>query len=119
MGSQVKAACKYGYEENFMIGGGMQNFQTFCAFPALCKKCNRIVSANLLRNPPECPKCHSTDVVAYDQSERRKRKGRHAVAAWNVEEQLGRKLELTDGRYFRPACNSFDLGFRETGFHWD
>jgi RNA polymerase subunit RPABC4/transcription elongation factor Spt4 len=67
---------------------------------------------------PECPNCKSTKIVAYDQGELQERKG-NPVAEWNMEEKLGRTLELTDGRYFCPSCKSFDLTFKETGLCWD
>jgi hypothetical protein len=119
MGSSVTAVCKCGYEETFMVGGGEANFKTFCAFPALYQKCNRIVSANLLSKRPKYPECRSTKIVAYDQDELRKRKGRHTVAEWCMEEELGTTLELTDGRYFCPSCDSFDLTFGDGGMDWD
>lgn len=119
MGSAVTAVCKCGYEETFTIGGGMETFKKLCAFPALCKKCKRIVSANLLSKHPKCPKCKSTRIVPYDQDELRKRKGRHTVAEWCMEEELGRKLALTDGRYYCPACGKFELTFDDAGIDWD
>ena len=119
MGSAVKATCKCGYEETFMIGGGMQNFHTFCAFPVLCKKCKAIVTANLLAQPLCCPACESSEIVPYDDKELRKRKGRHCVAEWGIKEQLGRKLQLTDGLYYCPNCDSFDLTFTQGDICWD
>jgi hypothetical protein len=97
----------------------MSNFMTVCCFPALCSDCNDIVEVNLLARPPQCPKCKRHDVVAYDQLELRKRRGKHVVADWNMEEQLGRVLILTDGDYHCPACGKFQLTFEDSGLMWD
>jgi len=100
------------------VGGDVQ-LHDGLLFPALCRDCNDIVEVNLLARPPQCPKCKRHDVVAYDQPEFRARRGKHVVADWNMEEQLGRVLELTDGEYLCPACGGYNLTFGHTGLMWD
>ena len=65
MGSLQLRRCKCGYEETFMIGGGMANFTTFCAFPSLCKMCKNVVGINLLEEDQKCPSCGGDDLVPY------------------------------------------------------
>ena len=119
MGSDAIATCKCGYEETFGIGGGMQDFTTRCSFPCLCKRCKSIVTVNLLAKRPECPACRSTRVIPYDKEELVNRKGGRSVAEWNMEDQLGRRLELTNGSYYCPSCDSFDLTFAPSYVDWD
>jgi hypothetical protein len=102
MGSSVNAECDCGYhEEDLLIGGGMMNFMSFCGFPVYCKS------------------CQSLEVLAYDDQSLSKGKGKNVVADWNMIERLGRKLVLTDGKYFCPSCQKFGLSFRESDVLWD
>ncbi len=108
MGSTVSAKCDCGYHKsNLRIGGGMMNFQSFCSFPFYCKGCQSLVTVNLLSRTPKCPECKSTEVLAYDNQGLRKQKGKNVVANWNAAGKLGRRLKLTDGKYFvLPARSS-------------
>ena len=72
----------------------MANFMTFCAFPALCKKCNHVVGVNLLEKNHECPSCNSTDLVPYDDAELRKTKGNRIIVQWGI--GVAWKKALTD-----------------------
>jgi hypothetical protein len=119
MGSTVIARCKCGYEKRFFIGGGMGDFTTRCSFPSLCKDCKTIVDVNLLGKPPECSACGSAHVVPYDSEEVVERRGDQVVADWNMEDKLGRRLELTDGLYYCPLCDSFNLSFTDAGILFD
>lgn len=119
MGSLVNARCTCGYaHQDIMIGGGFLDFQTSCSFPVLCKKCQKLVTANLLDKHPACPHCKSIDVVPYDQKELVKVLGKNIVASWYVE-KIGRDLELTDGRYYCPSCREYNLTFESTDILWD
>ena len=119
MGSAVRATCKCGYDETFMIGGGMRDFTTVCWFPALCRACSRIVPVNLLSNRPKCPECGSVRIAPYDQDELAEETGNQVVVEWSMKEQIGRDLRLTNGRYYCPSCDSFDLTFADAGICWD
>jgi Zn finger protein HypA/HybF involved in hydrogenase expression len=119
MGSSVYAKCPCGFVDEFSIGGGMRDFQERCAFPSLCAKCGRMVEANLLGAPPRCPKCRSTSVTPYDDDSLVGVKGQYEVAGWNMEEELGRQLSLTDGTYRCPKCNALTLRFEHTGICFD
>lgn len=112
MGLDAIASCECGFTATAPIGGGMLDCdRTFC-FPALCKKCNGLVTVNLLKKSLSCPKCRSTDVVPYDQPELVKVVGSKRVVEWD-----GRYL--TDGTYFCPGCGQFTLTFKDAGIRWD
>lgn len=119
MGSSVNAQCKCGYEAELLIGGGMNNFTTFCSFPVFCKNCQQLQSANLLDKYPNCPRCQSREIVAYDENELQQTPGENIVTSWNISDELGRILQLTDGEYFCPSCKEFSLRFEEGGICWD
>ena len=119
MGSAVIAVCKCGYEENFMIGSGSMDFNEVCYFPCLCKKCNGAVGVNLLDSSPTCPICKDNAVIPYDKEELILERGQDEVASWNVEEQVGRSVKLTDGKYYCPYCKEYNLTFRDSGICWD
>ena len=119
MGSQVTATCRCGLEVNVLIGGGMANFTTTCYFPCLCEACHNIVQVNLLAKTKQCPKCKSPALISYDDPRLSESPGTRVVADWNVQEQLGRYLMLTDGNYMCPKCNKMSLRFRDSGSRWD
>lgn len=119
MGSSVKASCKCGYEQEFAIGGGMMSFQELCWFPCLCRGCKRIVQANLLQTPLTCPECKSGNIAPYDQPDLCQQQGSNVVTSWNLTDEIGREVKLTDGVYYCPACDSYHLIFEDSGLCWD
>jgi Zn finger protein HypA/HybF involved in hydrogenase expression len=119
MGSAVIVACPCGMERMFMIGGGMSNFQVLCLFPCLCERCQEIVPINLLRQRKRCPKCKSNRVIPYDDYRLSTGSGSQIVAQWNIVDQLGRELKLTDNSYYCPRCKQNTLHFTSAGLHWD
>ncbi|MFC2172120.1 hypothetical protein ACFLU6_05750 [Acidobacteriota bacterium] len=117
MGGIVKAQCQCGYEREMLLGGGMSNFTTHCNFPAYCRDCEDLVEVNLLQKKTSCPKCKGRDITPYDDDSMCQEKG-EPVFSWNVQEELGGELILTDGRYLCPNCGEFSLCFQEAGC-WD
>lgn len=118
MGSAVRAQCECGFEQEFMIGGGMLTFHELCCFPCLCQDCHRIVTTNLLDQSPTCPDCGGTSVVPYDQKELMGNEGSNNVTEWSPG-KIGRQLALTDGSYYCPQCDSYRLRFEDSGLCWD
>jgi hypothetical protein len=119
MGSQVTAKCGCGVETDVLIGGGMLNFTTTCFFPCLCENCHSIVEMNLLAKVMECPQCRALNPIAYDDPRLSGAPGHHYVAEWDMQEQLGRELVLTDGKYMCPKCGRMSLEFSTIGLCWD
>ena len=119
MGSQVTAQCECGVKATLGIGGGMANFMHTCLFPCLCENCQSLVQVNLLAKEPRCPQCGATNVTAYDDPRLVGSPGQRVVAQWNMREQLGRELLLTDGNYRCPKCRGMTLRFADSGLCWD
>lgn len=119
MGSQVIAKCKCGLETEILIGGGMFNFKTTCLFPCMCESCHGVVEANLLENPVRCPNCNAVNPISYDDPSLSLVSGKNVVASWNMREQLGRELILTDGKYKCPSCGKMTLSFVNSGLCFD
>ena len=119
MGSAVLAKCECGYEQEFAIGGGMTTFHELCCFPCLCRECKRIVQANLLDTPASCPDCEGDRIVPYDDGELCEQPDDETATSWSLGEQLGRELMLTNGMYYCPSCDSFQLKFQDSGLSWD
>lgn len=119
MGSEVIAYCKCGLKANILIGGGRVNFLTTCYFPCLCVRCSNVVQANLLTKTLRCPKCRSTKLTPYDNTDLAGSPGQDEVAEWNVEDKLGRTLKLTNGTYKCPKCEKFTLRFKDSGLRSD
>ena len=119
MGSIVKAAClKCNYEKEVWIGGGRLDFDSTCLFPCLCRNCHGVVQANLMAPKPECPNCSSSDIIPYDDPELIKPDVNEPITSWNVKNEIGRELLITNGKYYCPICKEFELKFHETG-NWD
>jgi len=119
MGSEVIAKCKCGVDTRILIGGGMVNFMTTCFFPCLCEYCHSVVQINLLAKRKQCPRCRTTKLIPYDDPLLSEIPGKNVVTDWNVQEQLGRVLLLTDGKYRCPQCGQMTLSFVETDMCWD
>lgn len=119
MGSKVKAKCECGVEASILIGGGMGNFMTTCFFPCLCESCHNIVQVNLLAKPMCCSKCQASNPIPYDDPRLCESPGNNIITDWNMHEQLGRKLVLTDGKYRCPKCGKMSLEFVDGGLYWD
>lgn len=119
MGSQVIATCECGLRADVLIGGGMLSFRDTCYFPCLCKDCSSVVQVNLLGKTRRCPTCGTTRVTPYDDPSLSISRGSHVVAEWNMQEQLGRVLRLTDGKYKCPRCRRPTLLFACGDVEWD
>jgi Zn finger protein HypA/HybF involved in hydrogenase expression len=96
----------------------MVNFMTTCYFPCLCEDCRAVVEVNLFDQPARCPTCKS-EVVPYDDPTLSELPGEQTIASWNMDYELGRELELTDGTYRCPRCGQMTLQFMNTGLLWD
>jgi hypothetical protein len=116
MGSIVKAKCACGFEKEFTLGGGYSG--TDCNFPIYCVHCNILFEGNVLDKNLICPSCKTKDVLLYDNEQLCKKKGTEEVFDWNMEEEIGKILILTDGKYWCPECKSFCLSFSDEGC-WD
>jgi hypothetical protein len=97
----------------------MANFETVCVFPCLCENCHSLVQANLLAKVLVCPHCKAANLTPYDDPRLVETPGPRVVAQWNVREQLGRELILTDGNYRCPKCNRMTLHFAHSDICWD
>ena len=112
MGTAVYATCECGLETEITIGAGFSDFPHVCLFPALCRQCERVIEANLAREPVRCPECGTTQVTPYTDPALAKGDGHSTVAAWG-------DVELSDGHYHCPACKQMTLHFAPTGLCWD
>ena len=119
MGSAVIAICECGYMAESAIGGGMATFKEICYFPVYCEVCLELVEANLLAKPVKCPACEGSRVIPYDNVKLIGEIGENEIESWNMEEDLGRELVLTDGTYFCPSCEEFKLRFKHGMVNWD
>ena len=119
MGSEVTAQCECGVEVSILVGGGMADLGTICYFPCLCDQCNNVVQGDLLATKSRCPDCGAANPVPYDDPQLAGSLGDEIVAEWNMEEQLGRNLRLTDGSYTCPRCSKKTLRFVGSGKCWD
>ena len=118
MGSYVTAECTCGYERDIAIGGGMEDFETYCSFPIYCASCNNLSVTNVLDKSIRCAHCTSVDVKLYDDDSLIDEKGQ-AVCSWYAGGQLNRKLVLTNGNYLCPKCEGFALHFEDSGLDFD
>ena len=116
MGNMLKASCRCGFKEEFLAGGGMQNFQTFCGAPAFCTQCQKFVLLNYLAEDTSCPDCGAEVTFYNDPSLQQAPKKAHGtIFTWNT--QKGEFI-LPDTSYRCPSCGKFDLHFQNAG-NWD
>ncbi len=120
MGSSLNAKCPCGFSaEEFAVGGGMMNFQTYCGAPALCETCADMLVVNYLDDQPACPKCKGA--ITFYNAPRLRRKKRQVskrtplVFSWT----LGRTFKLPDTEYRCPRCGEVRMRFFDAGICWD
>lgn len=115
----VAGQCDCGYSSSKMfIFGGMKNFKTYCAFPALCKDCHKVVMINLMDSPFRCKICQGTKVIPYNDQRLYKKLGDRMIATWNTSGRVKPEPFLTNGDYLCPVCNKYNLHFSDAG-RWD
>jgi hypothetical protein len=118
MGSIISAHCDCGYEiAEMFLGGGMMDFTTRCYFPHYCGERKTLFEANVFEKEIQCPECGKEGAISYDDERICESEGK-IVFSWNVEDEIGRELELTDGKYICPGCGKFSLRFLNIG-DWD
>jgi Zn finger protein HypA/HybF involved in hydrogenase expression len=119
MGSEVIARCECGINAKILIGGGMESHMHTCYFPCLCELCHKVVQVNLLAKRVACPKCKKEHVTPYDDPKLIGKIGGEEITSWDMAEEVGRILILTDGDYLCPKCGKSTLHFEESGLCWD
>jgi hypothetical protein len=80
-----------------------------------------LVNVNLLAKELRCPRCGGDHVTPYDDPALRESIGVEqvwSVASWDMSQQLGRELELTNERYRCPQCGAMSLRFEMCAL-WD
>lgn len=117
MGSSFIAMCEIcDLEAHGLIGGGMESFVTFAAWPCLCKSCKNITTANTLAASTVCLRCTSANVMLYDNPSL-------SIGGPDNQEKSGirwGRLSLDTGRrYFCPHCESYAVVFQEGYRNWD
>ncbi len=118
MGASAIARCLCGYESPLlMIGGGMLNFNEFCAFPAYCAEGSHLVTVNMFDRPLACPDGHKSVPVPYNAPSLQIERGDAVVVSWNLWPK--RTIQLTNGRYLCPTCHEARLSFSDGGVLWD
>ncbi len=115
MGDMLRAACKCGFKMDFLGGGGMRNFQTFCSAPGYCAKCKKFVLGNYLDPNAKCPDCGSTFKYYNDPSLQTPTKTTETVFSWNTKRG---EFRLPNTTYLCGKCGKFNLKFEHTG-NWD
>lgn len=117
MGSSFTARCKNcDLRASGLIGGGLTDFQTFAAWPCLCRSCGDITTANTLAESLTCIGCDSSKVTLYDDTLSLNdgpldRPG--SDIRWM-------KMGLDTSRaYLCPRCGSYAVEFQAGSRNWD
>ena len=119
-GSIVTAKCEScGYDSGgLFLFGGKANFKTVCRFPAYCANKKSLVLVNLMDEKLESQACPDQIPVPYTDPQMFQNPGTKTIASWNLPEPKNKQVKLTDGDYFCPNCEKFNLHFRHSGL-WD
>jgi len=112
MGSLINAYCGCGFENTMPLGGGMENFTTYCNFPFYCEECRIFFEANVFEEPVSCPKCKGSETVTYDRKCLQKGSSIFKCSVGD------RELNLTNGKHICPECGKNTLTFEDAGC-WD
>jgi hypothetical protein len=122
MGAILAAHCPCGYTSGeFLVGGGMTNFTTYCGAPGVCTSCGAFAVFNYLDATPRCSQCQGT-VRFYDEPALQappdpRGSPSRAVFSWNMEGKSAPFL-LADVLYQCPKCHELSMRFMQLG-NWD
>lgn len=125
MGSSANAEChNCGYSaKGLTVGSGFRNYDTFAAWPVLCRSCQEVTTVNMQAAPPTCDECGKADFIPYgDKSvsrayspekgaERGWPLGSHSIDCF--------QLSIPQGASLCPKCNKWGLVFSDGGVNWD
>ena len=104
MGNTVKAVCDgCNFSKMITIGGSRSSYMTHCYWPMYCEKCRDISDVNIRKTPFSCDNCESENLKKYDARNLVKGGTKEITRAWDD--------VLTDGDYFCPKCEKFELRF--------
>lgn len=67
MGMMLGMKCGCGYAADITIGSGMRG--GYCKLPHFCDHCG-VVNVDVMADEPRCPKCASSDVIGYGETEK-------------------------------------------------
>jgi hypothetical protein len=119
VGSLIEARCQCGFHAPMALGGGMRSSQLLCAFPARCPKCGKGDVINLIQPPDACRFCNEkVTMLAYDDPAVAGVRHGNTVFSWNVSDEIGRTVRLTDEPYPCFVCGEKQLTFSLVGM-WD
>ena len=65
MGAILKATCRCGYSAEAYTASGRRDHGKVFEFPHLCADCAEVVSADLLAERVQCPKCGGSAITRY------------------------------------------------------
>ena len=109
MGSVVYANC-HNCRLNQVLPVGVtrqSHEQRDSRFPAICRNCSGLVTANVWKQPFVCSTCLGTDIVLYGDQTR-------------IPERVPSKWSgPLEGMHFCPRCEQYALSFEETGIMTD
>jgi Zn finger protein HypA/HybF involved in hydrogenase expression len=115
MGSTFEATCdNCGLHTYGSIGGGMEDFKIFAAWPCLCRSCEAVTTANTLAEDVVCLKCKSRNITLYDDLTLSVPGGRQIS---NID--WGQMTLDTSRFYLCPSCVNFSLKFQHGNRSWD
>jgi hypothetical protein len=73
-----------------------------------------------MESNPRCPDCRTPGLIPYDDARLIGTVGDREVADWNIQDDLGRELVLTNGTYKCARCGEMSLTFNdENAVLWD
>ncbi|MCA9410558.1 MAG: hypothetical protein KC944_05080 [Candidatus Omnitrophica bacterium] len=122
MGSILVAKCPCGFEpEPIFAGGGMmEKYRTICLAPALCLRCESIVTANYWDEDARCPHCRGRVKFYDDPNLQASKEGvtnsLSEVFAWGSDN--AKRFVLSDKFFYCPRCGEFKMEFR-VDLPWD
>ena len=117
MGQILQLSCSCGGQMKTPFGPKMPPPKV-CFFPFYCRACKGMSSLDVDAEILICQHCGSRDVIPYGSPETVGSIGERIVLQVGPRERLAEVLNITDGTYWCPACESFGLSLRSCG-HWD
>ncbi|MHA1385235.1 MAG: hypothetical protein ACTSR3_15905 [Candidatus Helarchaeota archaeon] len=112
MGRILLAKCECGYKEEIFSGRGKASGNKYCAVPALCRNCKKVIKINYFDKGAKCEDCNEKPVSFDDLSVSNPLESTEKVL------ECRKKYVLREAEYLCPKCNQMTLKFEKIGY-WD
>jgi len=113
MGILLSADCACGFKTEINVDRGKIVNGPTCYAPALCNRCQKLLSFNYAKKKKRCPECKG-EVIFYNNKALQKTDRNGEILKWGMD--LKKDFILPKAQFKCPKCAQFNLKFKHVGY---